>query len=112
MGNVYVKKGLFDEAIMEYKLATKYDPKGIIYHENLGNTYTKKGLIEEAIAEFELITNIYPKNTSSYVSLITLYWNYKKDSQKAIHYLKELSVLEPDQSEAINKMIEKLGIKE
>ena len=112
MGNVYVKKGLFDEAIMEYKLATKYDPKGIIYHENLGNTYTKKGLIEEAIAEFELTVNMYPQNANSYVSLITLYWNYKRDSQKAIHYLKELSVLEPEQSEAINKMIEKLGVKE
>ena len=96
---------------MEYKLATKYDPKGIIYHENLGNTYTKKGLIEEAIAEFELIINMYPKNANSYVSLITLYWNYKRDNQKAIRYLKELSVLEPDQSEAINKMIEKLGVK-
>ena len=54
---------------------------------------------------------MHPKNANSYVSLITLYWNYKKDSQKAIHYLKELSVLEPEQSEAINKMIEKLGVK-
>ena len=112
MGNVYVKKGLLDEAIMEYKLATTCDPKGVIYHENLGNTYTKKGLIEEAIGEFELITNLDPKNTSTYVSLITLYWNNKRNSQKAIHYLKELSALEPGQSEAINKMIEKLGIKE
>jgi len=112
IGNVYVKKGSFDDAITEYKLATKYDPKGIIYHENLGNTYTKKGLIEEAIAEFEFIVNMYPQNANSYVSLITLYWNYKRDSQKAIHYLKELSVLEPEQSEAINKMIEKLGVKE
>jgi len=112
MGNVYVKKGSFYEAIMEYKLAIKHEPKGIIYHENLGNTYIKKGLIEEAIAEFEWIINMYPKNASSYVSLITLYWNHKRDSQKAIQYLKELSVLEPDQSEAINKMIEKLGVKE
>ncbi|MDO8140965.1 MAG: tetratricopeptide repeat protein [Candidatus Brocadiales bacterium] len=110
IGNVYVKKGSFDEAIMEYKLATKYAPKGVIYHENLGNTYIKRGLIEDAIAEFELIIAMYPKNASSYVSLITLYWNNKRDSQKAIHYLKELSVLEPEQSEAINKMIEKLGV--
>ncbi|MBI2470488.1 MAG: tetratricopeptide repeat protein [Planctomycetes bacterium] len=112
MGNVYFKKGALDEAIMEYKLATKYAPKGLIYHENLGNTYIKKGLIEEAIAEFESIVEISPKNTSTYVTLITLYWNNKRDSQKAIHYLKELSVLEPEQSESINKMIEKLGVKE
>lgn len=112
IGNVYVKKGLPDEAIREYKLATKYDPKGMIYHENLGNTYIKKGMIDEAIAEFELIITMYPQNANSYVSLITLYWNYKRNSRKAIHYLKELSVLEPGQSEAIRKMIEKLGANE
>ena len=111
IGNVYFKKGSLDEAILEYKLAIKYAPKGIIYHENLGNTYIKKGLIEGAIAEFESIVEISPKNTATYVTLITLYWNNKRDSQKAIHYLKELSVLEPEQSEAINKMIEKLGVK-
>ena len=111
MGNVYFKKGALDEAIFEYKTATKNDPTGIIYHENLGNTYMKKGLAEEAITEFESIVHMYPKNSNSYVNLIALYWNYKRDREKAIFYLRELSALEPDQKEAINKMIEKLWIK-
>ncbi|MEP9412695.1 MAG: tetratricopeptide repeat protein [Candidatus Brocadia sp.] len=111
IGNVYFKKGALDEAILEYRAAVKNDPEGIVYRENLGNTYMKKGLAEEAIAEFESIIHRYPKNSSIYINLIMLYWNYKRDSEKAISYLRELSALEPGQREAINKMIEKLGIK-
>lgn len=111
IGNVYFKKGALDEAILEYRIAAKHDPTGIVYRENLGTTYIKRGLIEEAITEFESIITLYPKNSNSYVNLITLYWNYKGDSEKAIFYLRELSALEPDQKDAINRMIEKLGIK-
>ncbi|MCF6154986.1 MAG: tetratricopeptide repeat protein [Candidatus Brocadia sp.] len=111
IGNVYFKKGVFDAAILEYRAATENDPEGIVYHENLGNAYVKKGLVEEAITEFESIIGMYPKNANAYGNLITLCWNYKKDSEKAILYLRKLSVLEPEQREAINKMIEKIGIK-
>ncbi len=108
MGNVFCKKGLIDEAILEYSAAAENDPTRIIYHENLGNTYLKKGLIGEAIAEFETILAVDPKNSAAYLNLAMLYWNHKKDSEKACFYLRKLADLEPDRKEAINKMIEKL----
>jgi tetratricopeptide (TPR) repeat protein len=111
MGNVFCKKGSIDEAILEYSAAAENDPTRIIYHENLGNTYLKKGLIEEAIAEFEAILAIDLGNAASYLNLVMLYWRHKKDSEKACFYLRKLSDLEPDQKEAISKMIEKLQTK-
>jgi len=111
VGNIYFKKEMLDEAILEYKLAIKNAQSGIVYHENLANTCMKKGLIEEAIAAYESLIGMRPNNSQYYTNVITLYWNHKKDAEKTVFYLRKLSEIEPGQREAINKMIEKLGVK-
>lgn len=111
LGNIHGKRDAFDEAVLEYRTAIKIEPSGSVYHENLGNTYMKKGLIEEAIAAFESIVRLHPEHSSAYVNLITLYWNYKKDREKAVYYLQELADREPDQKDDIQRMMEKLEVK-
>jgi len=108
IGNISFKKRDFDKALMAYKRAVQKNQAGIVFHENLANTYTKKGLTDKAIAEFERIIRLQPENPKYYVKLITLYWNFKKNSDKAVFYLKKLSALQPDQKEEIDKMIRKL----
>jgi len=112
IGNIYFKKGLLDEAVLEYRIAVKNNPAGLEYHENLANAFVSKGLIEEAIAEYEQIVVLHPEHFKSYVSLIMLFWNHKHDREKAALYLRKLLGQNPDQREAINKMIEKIGVKE
>ena len=53
LAGVYLTKGLTDNAIVELKLALKFNPKDSNAHCNLGNAYISKNLEEEAISEFK-----------------------------------------------------------
>lgn len=109
IGNIYLKKELYGNAIQAYEQAVKNNPEGIVFHENLGNAYLKMNLTDKAIAEYEIMIHLQPDNPNYYTNLIALYWNHKKNSEKAIFYLRKLSALQPDQRDSINKMIDKLG---
>ena len=51
LGNKYYKKGLYDKAIQEYKLAKGVDEASRQY--NLGNSYFKQGNYDKAIKHYQ-----------------------------------------------------------
>ena len=52
LGLHYEEKGLYGQAVYEYKKALEIDPDYVRAHINLGNVYTKMSLFELAIMEY------------------------------------------------------------
>lgn len=61
VGDLYLRKGMYDEAIEEYRKAIEADPNNAIAHFNLSIVYSKKGMKEEADEEFATYRSLRPK---------------------------------------------------
>lgn len=61
IGDLYLRKGMYDEAMEEYKKAIEADPDYAIAHFNLSIVYDKKGMKEEAAEEFATYKRLKPK---------------------------------------------------
>ncbi|WKZ18539.1 MAG: tetratricopeptide repeat protein [Candidatus Jettenia sp. CY-1] len=62
VGDLYLRKGMYDEAMKEYKKAIEIDPNCAIAHFNLSIVYDKKGMKEKADEEFATYKRLKPKN--------------------------------------------------
>ncbi len=60
IGNLLFRTGKFNEAIENYKLAVKSDPKSAKAHNNFGTALMFTGNIEAAISEFKKALLINP----------------------------------------------------
>ncbi len=65
IGDLYLRKGMYDEAIEEYKNAIEADPNYAIAHFNLSIVYDKKGMKEEADEEFAAYKKLKPKRKAN-----------------------------------------------
>lgn len=61
VGDLYLRKGMYDEAIEEYRKAIEAYPNNAIAHFNLSIVYGKKGMKEEADEEFATYKRLRPK---------------------------------------------------
>ena len=61
IGDLYLRKGMYDEAIEEYKKAIEVDPNCVIAHFNLSIVYDKKGMKNEADQEYATYKRLKPK---------------------------------------------------
>lgn len=61
VGDLYLRKGMYDEAMEEYKKAIEADPYCAIAHFNLSIVYDKKGMKEEADEEYTIYKKLKPK---------------------------------------------------
>lgn len=61
VGDLYLRKGMYDEAIEEYRKAVEADPNNAIAHFNLSIVYGKKGMKEESDEEFATYKRLRPK---------------------------------------------------
>lgn len=61
VGDLYLRKGMYDEAMEEYKKAIEADPGYAIAHFNLSIVYDKKGMKEEADEEYITYKKLKPK---------------------------------------------------
>ncbi|MEP9409873.1 MAG: tetratricopeptide repeat protein [Candidatus Brocadia sp.] len=60
IGDLYLRKGMYDEAIEEYKKAIEADPNCAIAHFNLSIVYDKKGMKEKAEEEYAIYKRLKP----------------------------------------------------
>ncbi len=60
IGDLYLRKGMYDEAIEEYKKAIDADPNCAIAHFNLSIVYDKKGMKEEADEAYATYKRLKP----------------------------------------------------
>ena len=61
IGDLYLRKGMYDDAIEEYKKAIEADPNCALAHFNLSIAYDKKGLKKEADEEYATYKLLKPK---------------------------------------------------
>lgn len=61
IGDLYLRKGMYGEAMAEYKKAIEVDPDYAIAHFNLSIVYDKKGMKEEADEEYATYKRLKPK---------------------------------------------------
>lgn len=61
IGDLYLRKGMYDEAIEEYKKAIEVDPNCALAHFNLSIVYDKKGMRNEADQEYATYKRLKPK---------------------------------------------------
>jgi len=62
LGKWYSEKGLVNEAILEFKAATRAKPDLYEAHHHLAIAYTKKGWYEYAIQEAETAFDLHPSD--------------------------------------------------
>lgn len=61
VGDLYLRKGMYDEAIEEYQKAIESDPNCAIAHFNLSIVYGKKGMKAEADEAYAAYKRLKPK---------------------------------------------------
>ncbi|MDR4508888.1 MAG: PDZ domain-containing protein [Candidatus Brocadiaceae bacterium] len=61
VGDLYLRKGMYNDAMEEYLKAIDADPYNAISHFNLSIVYEKMGMVKEADEEFALYKKLKPK---------------------------------------------------
>ena len=69
LGNSFLRKKKFDEAIKNYLKSIEIDKKFVSSYYNLGNVYKEKEDLEKAIAYFKIAVEIDPNNISAKINL-------------------------------------------
>jgi tetratricopeptide (TPR) repeat protein len=98
-GVVYGIKGMWDEAITEYKKAIALNPNYADAHNILGLAYANKGMRDEAIAEFKKAIALNPNDAEAHNNLGVAYGN-KGMLDEAITEFKKAIALNPNYAEA------------
>ncbi len=60
-GDLYLRKGMYDDAVTEYKKAIEADPNCVIAYFNLSIAYDKKGMKKEADEAYATYKRLKPK---------------------------------------------------
>jgi len=85
LGNTYMRKGMLDEAIAEFRQALSINPNLAGAHINLGNAYTKNGMLEEAIIEYKKALTINPNLVEAHTNLSVVYYTKKNYKLAILH---------------------------
>lgn len=80
LGVAYEKNGELDNAIKEYKMASKKLPLAYLY---LGNVYFQKGELNEAEDYYRKAIKKDPKNANAHNNLAWLYYTKKENLEEA-----------------------------
>ncbi len=92
LGNVYVKAGKLEEAIIEFKMALWIEPLSYRAYSGLVNTYEEMGDYENAIAYSEKYVKIHPQNALMHSNIANLYF-MKGEVEKAVsHYQAAIAI--------------------
>jgi tetratricopeptide (TPR) repeat protein len=87
LGVAYEKKGEIDNAIEEFKKASKKLPVAYLY---LGNAYMQKGNLDEAEKYYKKAIKKQPDLADAYNNLAWLYYNKAKGSGLTAEDVKEI----------------------
>ena len=100
LGNAYAVQGKLDLAYAEYRQSAALDPGFIFPQVNMANIEMQKGDIESAIEIYSRLLARDPKLAGIHKSLGMIFYQFKKDRDKAAFHFKESLRLEPDQPQA------------
>ena len=82
-GNVWMRKGIYPEAIANFNAALRLDPKNAGAYGNRGNAWLYRGEYDRAIADFDEVTRLDPRDALSFHNR-GIAWRSKGEYAKAI----------------------------
>ena len=103
LGRAYQDRGLFKEAIAEYKKAVQLNPADFKAYYNLGLIYEKQGLLEDAIHYYKKSIGNNPGYLDSHFNLANIYTQQGLLDRAVPHYKKAIEI-DPQDFEARNNL--------
>ena len=72
-GLEYAQAGDLSQAITEFRLAIKHEPRWAIPHYNIGSVYGNMGMLDNAISAWERATQLDPDFAKAHYNLAVVY---------------------------------------
>lgn len=92
LGDVYGRRGDFQRAIEEFKLAIKIKPNYADAYHNLGNTYRQIGKVKEATESYKTAFKLNPYLWQSPMNIAAIYFEQGKYQEAADYMLSAVKV--------------------
>ncbi len=98
-GNLWLKKGSYDEAIADFNNAISLNPKYWLAFRNRGIAWVRKREYDKAIVDFNESIRLNPKFSATYNDR-GVAWELKRDFTKAVADYKAVVALKPSNPHA------------
>jgi tetratricopeptide (TPR) repeat protein len=105
LGVTYEKQGDFDNALKEYKTASKKLPLAYLY---MGNVYFQKKEYEEAEVHYKKAIKKDPENADAHNNLAWLYYTKRERLDEAEKLALKAIELNPSKKEIYGDTVEKI----
>jgi tetratricopeptide (TPR) repeat protein len=105
LGVAYEKQGDIDNALKEYRLASKKLPLAYLY---MGNIYFQKNDLDEAESAYKKAIKKAPDNSDAYNNLAWLYYTKKENLAEAEYLALKAIELNPSKKEIYQDTLEKI----
>jgi tetratricopeptide (TPR) repeat protein len=105
LGVTYEKQGDFDNALKEYKAASKKVPLAYLY---MGNVYFQKKEYDEAEVYYKKAIKKTPENADAYNNLAWLYFTKRENLDEAERLALKAIELNPSKNEIYGDTLEKI----
>ncbi len=105
LGVVYEKKGEIDNALKEYKLASKKLPLAYLY---MGNVYFQKNEFDEAESAYKKAIKKNPDHSDAYNNLAWLYYTKKENLNEAEELALKAIELNPSKKDVYQDTLGKI----
>ncbi|HXP36027.1 MAG TPA: tetratricopeptide repeat protein [Chthoniobacterales bacterium] len=99
IGNAFARKGLFEQALVQYRQAIASNHNFADAHSNLAAMLVRCGDVAGAIAEYEIAVEIPPKDAASHRRLAALLEQTGSHDLAVAHY-RRAAEISPDPSDA------------
>jgi protein O-mannosyl-transferase len=100
LGNAYAMQGQFDKAYAEFERSAEVEPEFVFPQVNMANIQMQKGNVDQAIAIYNAVLSRNPELAGIHKNLGMIYYQFKKDVDKAAFHFQESLRLEPLQPQA------------
>ena len=105
LGVAYEKKGEIDNALKEYRLASKKLPLAYLY---MGNIYFQKNDFDEADSAYKKAIEKEPSNSDAYNNLAWLYYTKRENLSEAEELALKAIELNPSKKEIYQDTLAKI----
>ncbi|ODS33147.1 MAG: hypothetical protein SCARUB_01703 [Candidatus Scalindua rubra] len=110
LGNAYLEKAMFDEAIYAFEKVLLIDPEDLHAHYSLGTIYSKKGIYDKAIDEFMSAIEADQGMPEAHYNLGLVYYKQGMFERAVSEYKTALTLLPETQKRRRSGVHYKLGI--